>query len=220
MQSRGFFSLSRPCEVRTLGSADSIMDAPSTTQILSDAEHVLAAAGNIETGLRRIARAVVPRLADFCLIFLVKDADVECHASAHATREGDRLLRDLNRVYKITRTDPLSTVAQVVRTGRANLRGDITAETEVLRPDLRVFALHRRLGVRSALVVPIGHAPGVLGAISLSYSASGRHYTAQDLSVARRLAAAIAAAVRRGARVATPAVAFGPRRFLRLRARV
>ncbi len=220
MQSRRFFSLSRPCEVRTLGNADSIMDAPSTTEILSDAEHVLAATGNVETGLRRVARAVVPRLADFCLIFLVKGADVECRASAHVTREGDRLLRDLNRVYKITRTDPLSTVAQVVRTGRAKLRADITAETEVVQPDLRVLALHRRLGVRSALVVPIGSAPDVLGAISLLCSDSGRHYTTQDLPVARRLAAAIAAAVRRGARVAAPPVALGPRRFLRLRARV
>jgi GAF domain-containing protein len=198
------------------------MAALSVNQFLSGADTVLSSAGSIDTGLRRVARAVVPRLADFCLIFLVNAAELECRASAHVTREGERLLRELNRVYKITRTDPLSTVAQVVRTGRAKLRGDITAETEVSQPDLRVLTLHRRLGVRSALVVPIGSAPRVLGAISLSHSESGRHYTPHDLSVARRLAAVIASALRHRARVppASEPMALGTRRFVRLRARI
>lgn len=193
-------------------------------QFLSDAERTLSSANNITAALQRLARAVVPRLADFCFVFLVRRNDVRCVATAHTTAEGQRLLRGLTRVYKITRNDPVSTVAQVLRTGRPKLRTEIRSEAAAPLADLRVFTLHQRLGARSALVVPIGSAPEVLGAISLSYAESGRRYTAHDLKIARRLAALTAACLRKRARVArvappSPNVPIVQRRPLRLRAR-
>jgi sigma-B regulation protein RsbU (phosphoserine phosphatase) len=191
-------------------------------QFFSDVDRILSPAANVRAALQRLVRVVVPGLADFCFIFLVSDNDVRCVASAHTTLEGQRLLRGLTRVYKITRNDPVSTVAHVLRTGRPKLRTEISSETAAPLADLRVFTLHRRLGARSALVVPIGSAPAVVGAISLSYGESGRHYTAQDVPVARRLAGLTAAFLRDRARV-TQAQAQVPliqRRPLRLRARV
>jgi hypothetical protein len=108
----------------------------------------------------------------------------------------------------------------VIRTGRPKLRTEIRSEVAAPVTDLRVFMLHRRLGVRSALVVPIADAAGVLGAISLSYADSGRRYTAQDVPEARRVGTLTAAFLRK--RMATPAqprVPIIPRRPLRLRAR-
>ena len=144
------------------------------SQFLSDAERNIASAQNNTSALQRLARATVPHLADFCLIFRVRGNDVRCVASAHTTPEGQRLLRGLTRVYKITRNDPISTVAHVLRTGRPKLRTAIFNEPAAPVTDLRVFTLHQRLGARSALVVPIGSPPDVLGAISLSYANSGR----------------------------------------------
>ena len=193
-------------------------------QFLSDAERSLASAQNITSALQHLARAVVPRLADFCFIFRLRGNDVRCVASAHTTPEGQRLLKRLTRVYKITRNDPVSTVAHVLRTGRPKLRTGIRSEATAPLADLRVFTLHQRLGVRSALVVPIGSLPEVLGAISLSYAHSDRQYTASDLAVARRLAALTAEFLRKPKRGRiSPApvnVPIAPRRPLRLRARV
>jgi GAF domain-containing protein len=191
-------------------------------QFFSHAERILTSAGSITTTLQRLARAAVPRLADFCLIFLVEDGGVRCVGSAHATDEGDRLLRRLNRVYKITRNDPVSTVAHVLRTGQPKLRSEIRSEAVAPLADLRVFTLHRRLGVRSALVVPIGASPDVLGAISLSQAESGRHYTSQDVPIARRLADLTAGFLRERDRTANarPHAVLLPRRSIRLRARV
>lgn len=192
-------------------------------QFLSDAARILSSRESTSALLDRLVRAAVPRTADFCLVFLVRDDDLACVASAHATPDGERLLRRLKRVYRITRDDPVSTVAHVVRSGRPKLRTEITGEAIAPQSDLHVFTLHRRLAARSVLVVPIASPPDVLGAVSLSYAQSGRHYTAQDVPAARRLATLIAALIRQrtaGQAQAAPRVPLVTRRPLRLRARV
>ena len=168
-------------------------------QFLSDADRIAALPGDTPLYLERVTRAVVPALADFCLVYVVDGEQLRCVASAHVTRAGDRLLRALNKVYKITRDDRESTVAQVVRLRRASLRAEIRPEHQT--PDrqvtelARVFDLHRQLAARSALVVPIEGRSGVLGAVAFSYAQSGRQYKAADLPVAERVAHDIALAV-------------------------
>lgn len=195
---------------------------PAMSQFFSDSERILSSPHDIPVSayLQRVARAIVPSFADFCFIFLVDGADVRCAGSAHRTREGARLLRGLNRVYKIRRTDPVSTVAHVLRTGRPMLRSDIKSEAAARFAD-HVFVLHRRLGARSALVAPIGAAPNVFGAISLSFAESGRRYTAQHFPRARRLAGLIAAYLSNRDEMmrAHPHLPTAPRRLIRLRVR-
>jgi GAF domain-containing protein len=190
-------------------------------QFLSAAERHLASTASVPVTLQRLARAAVPSLADCCLIFLAKDESVPCVASAHCTDEGRRLLRRLNRTYKITRSDPASTVAHVLRCGRPELRSEIAAEPHAGASDARAFSLHRRLGARSALVVPIGTRAEVVGALSLCFTNSGRRYSSEHLSVARQVAKLIAAFIRRrsGGRSRTHVPVFN-RRPNRLRGRV
>lgn len=190
-------------------------------RFLSDVERIVASSDNISTSLQRVARALIPDLADFCFVFLVKGRDVPCVASAHTTRDGERALRAMNRVYRVTLNDPVSTVAHVIRSGRPILRSQIKSEPHAPLADLRVFTLHQRLGARSALVVPIGHQPRVLGALSCAYAHSGRHYTTPDLARARRVASLIALLLRRRARTeaTTTRLPIVPRRSIRLRAR-
>jgi GAF domain-containing protein len=155
----------------------------------SEAAGLLEADVNSHSMLDRIARHAVPGLADFCLIFLVDGANLRCVAAAHVTREGERLLRALNRIYRITRDDPVSTVARAVRTGRSQLRTEIAAKQGRFHHELtRVFDLHRRLAARSAVVVPIRANNEILGALTLSYSESRRTYGLEDLPLLERVA--------------------------------
>jgi GAF domain-containing protein len=187
---------------------------------LSDAERRLSSAQHIKTALQRLARVVVPRLADFCFVFLRAGTAVRCAALAHRTPDGQRLMRDLTRVYRITLDDPVSMVAHVLRSGRPALRGEVSCGLVDPFFDERVLTLHRRLGARSVLVVPIGPVSDVLGAISLSYAESGRRYSGQDLTHARRLAN-VAAALLRESRNLSPASPppLVQRRLLRMRGR-
>ena len=191
-------------------------------QFFSETTRHLDSSDDLAIVLPRVARSIVPELADFCLVFLERDGVVACAAAAHVSADGERLLRRLNRVYKITRDDPISTVASVLRSGRPRLRAEITSEVEAPFAHLAVFTLHRRLGTRSALVVPIGASPNVVGAISLCFAESGRRYSAQDVPPARRLANQVAAFLRgrtRESGAPLPLTAAG-RRSVPLRARV
>jgi GAF domain-containing protein len=136
--------------------------------------------------LQRLARSFVPALADFCLVHLLERHAVRCVAGAHATREGQRLVRSLVRTgSRISRADPISTVAHVVRHGRAQVRSDITLDTDS-HPS-RISEAMRRLAPRSAMVLPLVARQQVLGAITLCYSASGRRFTTRHLASAKRI---------------------------------
>jgi GAF domain-containing protein len=168
-------------------------------QFLSDAVRIADLPRDAALYVERVTRAAVPALADFCLVYLLDGEQLRCVASAHITRAGDRLLRALHKVYKITRDDRESTVAQVVRLRRPSLRSEIRPEHQP--PDsrvtqlARVFDIHRQLAVRSALVVPIEGRSGVRGAMAFSYAQSGRHYKPADLTAAERVAHQVALAV-------------------------
>ena len=164
-------------------------------QFLSDASRIAAIDTETASALQRVARTTVPVLADFCLVYLLQGDSLRCVAFAHRSRAGHRLLQALVRVYRITRDDPDSTVAQVVRTRRPSLRASIAPENgldAIGGSSPRVAALHRQLGARSALVVPLEGPAGVIGALALSYAESGRRYTTASIVRARKIAGHLA----------------------------
>jgi hypothetical protein len=139
--------------------------------------------------MQQIARRAVPALADFAVVFLVTGrSTIVGIASAHTSPAGARLLRALQRVYRIRRDDLHSTVAQVVRTGQPSLRRTILHDAATDAPRGSVADLHRRLACRSALVLPIRVGDAVTGAVTLCYAGSGRTYAVSDLADARRIA--------------------------------
>jgi GAF domain-containing protein len=145
--------------------------------------------------MEQVARRAVPAFADFTLVFIVTGRTIVGVASAHATPAGDRLLRDLQRVYRIRRDDLHSTVAHVIRTGRPAMRRRILHETPSAAARGSVADLHHRLACRSALVLPIRVGDTVTGAVTLCYAGSGRTYASSDLAGARRVAQEIARTV-------------------------
>lgn len=147
-----------------------------------------APAGAGRRAIEQIARRAVPAIADFTVVFIVAGRTIVGVASAHATPAGDKLLRQLRRVYRIRREDLHSTVAQVIRTGRPALRRLIPHDSRSNDPRGSVADLHRRLACRSALVLPIHVGGTVTGAVTLCYAGSGRTYALTDLAGARRIA--------------------------------
>jgi GAF domain-containing protein len=149
-----------------------------------------AAAGAVAARktIQQIARRSVPGLADFAVVFIVTGRSIVGIASAHATSAGEKLLRDLRRVYRVRRDDLHSTVAQVVRTGRPSLRRSILHDNTSHPPRGSVADLHRRLACRSALVLPIRVGATVTGALTLCYAGSGRTYQPSNLAGALRIA--------------------------------
>jgi GAF domain len=144
--------------------------------------------------IQEIARRAVPTFADFAMVFMVGGRSIVGIASAHISPAGGRLVRALQRVYRIRRDDLQSTVAHVIRTGRPSLRRGIQYDGQPARRG-SVADLHRRLACRSALVLPIRIGPTVAGAVTLCYAGSGRTYAPADLAGARRIAREIARTV-------------------------
>jgi GAF domain-containing protein len=144
--------------------------------------------------IQEIARRAVPALGDFAMVFMVAGRSIVGIASAHISPAGDRLVRTLQRIYRIRRGDLQSTVAQVIRTGRPLLRRSIQYDGLPARRG-SVADLHRRLACRSALVLPIRIGATVAGAVTLCYAGSGRTYAPADLAGARRVAREIARTV-------------------------
>lgn len=148
--------------------------------------------------LQRLAQSTVPSVADFCFIHLADKQHLRCAAAAHATRAGARLVRDIGRLVRIVRTDPLSTVAQVVRSGKPQIRAEIVRDPDP-PPRASVFELYQQLAPQSALVVPLVADGRTLGALTLGYAESGRRYGPRDLPWAERLARQVTACLTRGA---------------------
>src|ERR1051325_8450784 len=144
-----------------------------------------AAARAARRTIEQIARSAIPALADFVVVFVVEGRSIVGVASAHATREGDKLLRALRRAYRVNRANLQSTVAQVVRTGQPSLRRTIIHEQDARPPRGSIADLHRRLACRSALVLPIRVGETVTGAVTLCYAGSGRSYVPADLAGAQ-----------------------------------
>jgi hypothetical protein len=149
-------------------------------------------AGN--RGIQESARRAIPALADFTMVFMVAGRSIVGVASAHISPAGGRLVRALQRIYRIRRDDLQSTVAHVIRTGRPSLRRSIQYDGQPARRG-SVADLHRRLACRSALVLPIRVGRTVAGAVTLCYAGSGRTYAPGDLAGARRVAREIARTV-------------------------
>src|SRR4029453_6985998 len=83
--------------------------------------------------IREIARRAVPALADFAMGFMVAGPSLVGLGAVPPSPASNRLLRALQRIYRIRRDDLQSTVAQVIRTGRPSLRRSIQYDGQPVR---------------------------------------------------------------------------------------
>ncbi|HEX5975324.1 MAG TPA: GAF domain-containing SpoIIE family protein phosphatase, partial [Rubrobacteraceae bacterium] len=158
--------------------------------LLAAAGPSLSASLDYRETLERIARLLVPELADWCLLDLVEDnGSVNQLAAAHAEEEKENLLRRLREHREFGEGDPGST-AEVLRTGQSVLLPDLPDSTFYERALGRGehLDLVLRLEPRSLMCVPLIARGRTIGAITLVSSRPERIYDGEDLHLAEDLA--------------------------------
>ena len=164
---------------------------------LADATKELERSLEWEETLQRVARLAVPVMADWCAVDIVdSDGRISLIAVEHVDPAKAEWARDLRRRFPPKPSDP-SGVSNVVRTGVSELVSDITPEmiaaADIGDPALREIVL--RMQLSSVVIVPLNARGRTLGALTMVWAESGKHYSDEDVLVAEELASHAAFAI-------------------------
>ena len=164
-------------------------EAELRQRFLADAGQLLASSLDYEQTLERVARMIVPRLADWCGIDMVDEhGDLVHVAVAHADPSKVELAHELRRRYPPD-LDAETGVPAIVRGGPAELYREIPDEILVQAArDEDHLRILREVGMRSAMAVPMRIGNTTLGVISFVSAESGRRFDDDDLAFAQDLA--------------------------------
>ncbi|RZU73866.1 GAF domain-containing protein [Micromonospora kangleipakensis] len=162
-------------------------EAHDRLAMLAGMSEILAGTLDITTAVSRLSHAMVPLLADWCLVTLVDPAGAPRTVSA-VHRDPDRAA-DVARFAElmVTGLGPESIIRSVLRTGRPVL-GSAAGVADVERgtTDPELPPLATRLGIASQLSVPVtapGRA-GTIGCITLVSGVQRRAFDDGDLQTA------------------------------------
>ncbi|HZH98128.1 MAG TPA: ATP-binding protein [Fimbriimonadaceae bacterium] len=162
---------------------------------LNEASKVLAASLDYEETLKTVANLVVPELADWCGIDLLRDdGTLQRVTVAHIDPEKVSWAMDLHDKYP---TDMSSTqgLPQVLRSGHSELYPDISDDLlEASATSEEHLQILREVNIRSAMIVPLTTREKTIGAITF-VSARPGHYDESFLALAEDLASRSAFAV-------------------------
>jgi signal transduction histidine kinase len=154
---------------------------------LGEASAILASSLEWEATLASVARLAVSGIADWCTVDVPATLAPGVPPLAAAHVDGSKVERALEWRRRWP-PDPRAArgVAAVIRTGRAELYGDLPAAAEGRR-EREQLRLARELGMTSAMIVPLVARGRTLGAITLVAAESGRRYGRADLAMAEEL---------------------------------
>ena len=171
-------------------------EAELRQRFLAEAGQLLATSLDYEQTLERIARMMVPGLADWCGIEMVDErGDSHQVAVAHVDPAKVQMARDLRRRYPPDPDSPTG-VPAILRGGPAELYSDIPVEMiEAAARDEEHLELIRGLGMRSGMAVPMRIGTETLGVITLVSAESGRRFDEDDLAFVEDLGLRAATAV-------------------------
>jgi signal transduction histidine kinase len=165
-------------------------------RFLAEASHLLSSSLDYTETLQRLAQLAVPRIADWCAIYII-DAQgrLEPVEVAHPNAEHRKRGLEMRRRHP---PDPAADYGayHVLRTGRSELMREVTAE--MIRasnlPAEQVDVLEQ-LGFRSAMTVPLRARGRTFGVIQFVSAESGRLFNHEDLAFAEDFAARAALAI-------------------------
>ncbi|HEY5192507.1 MAG TPA: SpoIIE family protein phosphatase [Solirubrobacteraceae bacterium] len=162
--------------------------AQMAESFMAEASRVLASSLDYGETLSRVARLVVPRLADWCGVDLVgQRGEIERVAVHHLDPAMVELAERLNRDYRPSLDEPAG-VPEVIRSGQARIFTDIDpgALATYARDDQHLELL-RAIGATAVIIVPMIGATGPIGAITLVSAESMRRLSVVDLGLVERL---------------------------------
>lgn len=157
--------------------------------VLAEASLALDSPLSKDERLRQLTRLVVPRIADWCAVHLVRDRRIEQIAYAHEDPRKIAFVEELSHRYPLSSDASTGDVAEVIRTGRPELIREVPEEMLAgAAQDETHLELIRSLGIVSAMVVPLAVRGRRLGAITLVAAESGHRFGSDDLAFAQDLA--------------------------------
>ena len=172
------------------------LDAQRRIAFLVEASDVLASSLDYDETLTALARLAVPRLGDWCVIYIVGPGGlIERRAVEHAGGRQD-FIRSVLEAHPIQPDAPVG-VPAVIRTGRSELEAiasPISTASDVEDPEELASALGE-IAVHSTMCVPLIARRRTMGAILFVSAESHRVFTESDLRLAEELAARAAVAV-------------------------
>ena len=156
-------------------------------RLLAETGRVLGSLLEPEEVLERVARLLVPELADWCVVYLTRVEAIVPVAMVFDDPEKEELVRRELARYP---TDPgrPAGLARVIREGEAELVPDMGDKVlrEIAR-DEEHLDLMRQERIRSRILVPLTSRDRIFGALSLATSGSGRVFDEDDLRLAEEI---------------------------------
>ena len=162
--------------------------AERRAMVLAHASQVLASSFDYHTTLARLCRTLVPEIADYCVVDVLRDdGSVVREGLAHVDPEKETLLADfVSLLPSLPEHHPTVTA---LRQGRRTLADEITPDmVEAATGDDEHRRILQILAQRSLITVPLDSSGRIQGALSLVYSESPRRYTLDDLELSIELA--------------------------------
>jgi PAS domain S-box-containing protein len=166
-------------------------------EFLTTVNDALTAARNRQELMRYVTRAAVPQLCDWCVIFVLPHAgalipEIEV---AHGEPGIVDYARELQTRFPYDPEAPVG-MPRVIRTGEAEFYPTLD---EAVFDDLGASdterEMARSLALHSAISVPLVKRGRILGGMQFVMSGSRRRYTIDDFTVAKAVAARIAASL-------------------------
>jgi len=160
----------------------------NTQSFLAESSEILARSLSDHTLLAELARHCTPTISDYCSIHIAEDDGViRCVETTHHDRNKAELVRALIGRYQY-RTDGSGPVSQVVRSQQP-LRIPELDFKDLIRqaPDEAAVKLLEQVRPTSFLCVPLVARGRAFGAMSFTYTDSGRTFSEDDLELAMEL---------------------------------
>src|SRR5215211_7297342 len=166
-------------------------------RFLAEASEILASSLDYETELDRVARLIVPALADWCAVDLLA-ADGRLHRLAVVHRDPAKAdtARELQRRYAVLSPNRAHRAWDVLAGGKPWFDPAVDEIRFVAEArDAEHLALLRRLGFAAEMVLPLVARGRTLGIITLVLADDRRQYGPSDLALAEELARRAAVAI-------------------------
>jgi signal transduction histidine kinase/ActR/RegA family two-component response regulator len=159
--------------------------------LLVEAGRVLSASLDYQQTFQNLARLVLHRFADYCLIFELLDPPAMRQvASSHVDSRKEHLPRRLGELYGVFPENPRLSLWRVARSGKSELVPHSTLEmAQAVAQDPEIVTIYRRLEAGSFMVLPLaarGQTP--LGVMLLATAESGRIFGPEDLALGEEIA--------------------------------
>jgi PAS domain S-box-containing protein len=167
-----------------------------TQRFLARASAVLEGSLDPHVTFSRLARIVVPEIADYCLVDLLEeDGELRRVAAIHTDPEYQKILR-MDERHPAEGDLDRHPALRVVRTGEPVLVSECTDEViDRIGHDAEHRAGLRALGLTSFMIVPLAGRERIHGALTLGSSVSGRRFWTLDLLLAQDLGRRAGAAI-------------------------